>query len=66
MLIDFSDGNIKFGKYTDNTIPYSCINGNLKRVYAYINSNNTITDSGVEDWNETIKVIYYNDTEITA
>lgn len=45
---------------------YSCINGTLKRVYAYINSDNTISDAAVEDWNETIKVIYYNDTEITA
>lgn len=33
MLVDFSTGNIGFGKYTDNTIPYSQINGNDGSAY---------------------------------
>lgn len=33
MLIDFNTGNIGFGKYTDNTIPYSQINGNDGSAY---------------------------------
>ena len=33
MLIDFNTGNMGFGKYTDNTIPYSQINGNDGSAY---------------------------------
>ena len=37
-----------------------------EQVYFQVNNNKTIISGGSNKWNETIKIIYYNDTEITA
>lgn len=37
-----------------------------KQVYFQVDGNKTIISGGANDWDETIKIIYYNDTEITA
>ena len=39
--------------------------GSCKYDYAVINNNKEITAAGTSDWTGTIKVIYFNDTEIT-
>ncbi len=39
--------------------------GSCKYDYAVIDKNKTITSAGTQDWTGTIKVIYFNDTEIT-
>lgn len=44
---------------------YSNEYGTCKRDYATINSDKTISSAGVDNWDSTLKVIYYNDTEIT-
>ena len=43
-----------------------CSEAYRKQVYFEVDSNKTIINGGSNDWNETIKIIYYNDTEITA
>ena len=43
-----------------------CSETTRKQVYFEVNNNKTIVSGGSNDWNETIKIIYYNDTEITA
>lgn len=44
---------------------YDCGNYGAKRDYISFLSDKSIAQAGVEDWNDTIKIIYYNDIEIT-
>lgn len=69
--LDYIDEtHIKFfviNPYTDSVefTGYDCEGSIKKKAYFKINSNNTITGGGTSNWSETIKVVYFNDTEIT-
>lgn len=57
----------RLNPYTDSVefVGYDCEGSIKKKTSFKINSDNTITGGGMSNWNETIKVLYYNDTEIT-
>ena len=46
-------------------IAYNCGDYGAKKDYVIINNDKTINSAGTDNWNDTIKIIYYNDTEIT-
>lgn len=55
--INGNQGSMYIGAFTNSS-------GTCKYDYAVIQNDKTISGAGTEDWSGTLKVIYYNDTEI--